>query len=178
MRSDGSCLPSPWGSPSGRAVLVCTCLLVLLLLLLPLSTATGQAKPQTSPIESFASETLLPLAEQALSSSETSDADLQTLKQQKIEDDKQRKIEQNDSATLLKEQSDRVTILQTYSDNLLAQLGDFSGSEAEKQAAALVALQKIKDDAVAVELQNKILRGALIGTGVATLIAIIVAVAR
>lgn len=152
--------------------------LLVILLCLPASKAIGQASSQTTPIDKFASEILLPLAEQALSSSETSDAELQALKKQKIADDAQRKIEQENSATLLKAQSDRALTLQTYSDNLLAQLGDLSGSEEEKQAAALKAIKDMQKQAIALEREKNLWRIAGIGGGAVAVIAIIVAIVK
>ena len=125
----------------------------------------------TTPIEKFVSQTLLPLAERALESSETSDKDLLTLKQQTIDDDAQRKKEQADSARLLKEQSDRADKLQTFSDDLLKQLGIFSGTEDEKHAAATKAIEGIQLRAKALEAENSLLKigGSILLVGAAVL---------
>jgi hypothetical protein len=146
----------------------------------PPSPATEQPSPQTSPTVSTALQTLLPLAEQALESSKTSDQRLIELalqieqdRLQKIADDKQRQIEQEqrrkesqDSAQAYKTLSDRVAALQNYSDISLKLLGDFSGSEEQKQAAALAALAKIQTDADALAFQVSILKFGCITFGV------------
>lgn len=175
---DGSRLPSPWGSSSGRAVFLCSALLVLLLLLLPVLTVTGQALTPTTPIDVFVSQTLLPLAEQALESSLTSDAKLQALEAQKKIDDAERLKEQADSERRYETLQNQAQTLQTYSDNLLKRLGDFSGSEEERYRAAGEALDKIKADAKALEMQNALLKYGMIGAVVVTVAAVIYAAVK
>jgi hypothetical protein len=134
----------------------------------PPSTDTAQASSPTTLIDKLVSETWLPLAERALSSSEDSDLSLEYYKQQFEQERTQR---QNDNAERTKELinwqtiseglSSRVTTLQTFSDSLLSHLGSFQGSEAEKQAAALAAVDGIKAGAHALELQVGVLKVGL-----------------
>jgi hypothetical protein len=151
-------------------------LFLALALSLPSTTAAGQGltppspaivlpSAPTTPTESFVSTTLKPLLEQALASSQDSDSNLLTLQQrikddatQKTLDDAARKKEQQDSATAYSALLLRVGTLQTYFDALSSKLTDFSGSEDQKQAKALAALDDIQARAKAVELENKILK--------------------
>ncbi|MBE3065019.1 MAG: hypothetical protein IMZ69_08380 [Spirochaetes bacterium] len=140
----------------------------------PQSQDTAPARSQTTSIESSALQTLRPLVEQALTSSEDSDQTLLDLnqqierdRQQKIADDEQRKKEaeqrqkeQTDSAAAFKTLSARAGRLQTFSDNVLSRLTDFSGSEEEKQAAALAVVDAILAGAKKVEGENKVLKWA------------------
>jgi hypothetical protein len=114
-------------------------------------------------------QTLLPLAEQVLTSSQASDAELLRLKAQKIADDEQRRIEQqqrqkesDDSARALTEQSAKAARLQTLHNGLLTRLGDFSGSEDQKQAAALDALSAIQAGARRLERERDFWRSTAI----------------
>jgi hypothetical protein len=160
-------------------------LLALLLLSVPSLTATAQASPPTTPTDAFVSQTLRPLLEAALSSSEDSDSNSLTLQQridadatQKKLDDAERKKEQEASATAYSGLLLRAGTLQTYFDALSSKLTDFSGSDAEKQKAALAAVDSIKAGVQAVELENKILKVAAIGSGVALVVAVIVAIVK
>jgi len=140
----------------------------------PQSTDTGQASPQTTQTADSVLQALKPLLEQALNSSISSDQNSEQLSsqidndnKQRIADDQQRQQEQaqrqQEQAQRQKEQqasSDQLatlslqaTTLQSYFDALSSSLTDFSGSEAEKEKAALAAVDKIKSDAKAVELQ-------------------------
>jgi hypothetical protein len=141
----------------------------------PKSTDTAQPSPPTTPTDAFVSMTLRPLVEQALIQSEASDQTLTATqqqieqdRQQRIADDKQRQIEseqrqseQQASATALQTLSDKVAALQTYSDGLLQQLTSFSASEAKKQAAEQIAIDKIRADAKALEVRAGMLRVGL-----------------
>lgn len=147
----------------------------------PPSTDTEQASQPTTPTEGFVSGTLRPLLAEALTSSEASDANSATLQEridsdarQKIEDDKQRQIEaeqrlsddaarkkeQEDSATAYARLSLRVQTLQSCFDAFSLKLTDFSGSEEEKQARALAALNDIQAGARRMERQNRALKWA------------------
>ena len=137
------------------------------------STGTVQPSPPITPTERAVLQALKPLLDQSLTSSENSDTlsiqqqqQIETDRQQKILDDKQRQIEQQQSSQTLQALSDRVTKLQSFSDKLLPMLTDFSGSEDEKQAAALKAIQTIKDDAKALETQLAVWKIAGITFGV------------
>lgn len=124
----------------------------------PPSPATERASAPTTPTESFVSQTLRPLLAEALISSESSDEELLRLRRQKLIDDAQRQKEQADSAKALSEQSARADRLQSYFDELSGKLTDFSGSEDEKQAAALRAIDDITRQARALQAENKLLR--------------------
>lgn len=170
-----------WWEPSWPRLAAGSLLCALLWLVVPASaqasTDIEPPSPLTTSTESFVSTTLRPLVEQALTQSEGSDQTLSELQQQieadrrqKIADDKQRKSEaeqrqkeQQDSALAYKTLSDRVAPLQNFSDALLGRLTDFSGSEDQKQAAALAALDGIQAKAKALETENLILK---IGTAI------------
>jgi hypothetical protein len=105
------------------------------------------------------------MAEGALSSSENSDqkfltlnSDYSSLLEQNKIDNAQRMSDLTNWQTISETLSLRVGTLQTFSDDLLKQLGIFSGSEDEKHAKAMVALGHIQDGVKAVELENKILK--------------------
>jgi hypothetical protein len=185
MAHDGSSLPPSWDSRSGRAAWVGTFLVVLLLLLLLPPTATGQVSTPTTPIDRFASETLLPLAEQALASSQTSDEKLTYFKdqfererQQRQNDNVERQKELTNWQTISEGLSSRVETLQTYSDNLLTQLGDLSASEQKNYTAALAMVDSIKTRAQSLERERDLWRIAGIGGGVVAVVAIIVALVK
>lgn len=148
-----------------------------LLVLVPVSWIPSRASAQetqpTSQVDSFISGTLEPLLDQALRSSEDSDATLQRLKKQ-IEDDReqrrkedeQRKQEQIDSETRFNSLSLQAQGLQTFFDKLFPLLTSFEGSEEEKQAAALKSLNGIIDKAKAVEAQLDLFKGLAITGGI------------
>ena len=133
----------------------------------PQSTDTGQASPQTTQTADSVLQALKPLLEQALNSSISSDQNSEQLSsqidndnKQRIADDQQRQQEQAQRQKEQQASSDQLatlslqaTTLQSYFDALSSSLTDFSGSEAEKEKAALAAVDKIKSDAKAVELQ-------------------------
>jgi hypothetical protein len=137
------------------------------------STDTVQPSPPITPTERAVLQALKPLLDQSLTSSENSDTlsiqqqqQIEQDRQQKIADDKQRQIEQQQSQQALQALSDRVTKLQSFSDKLLPMLTDFSGSEDEKQAHALLALSDIKSKATSLETQVSILKVGCITFGV------------
>jgi hypothetical protein len=174
---DGSSLPPPWGS---RSVFLSTMLFVVLLVLSLPSTVTAQANQPTTPTVDFVSQTLRPLLEMALSSSLDSDSSSLKLQQQieadakqKTLDDTQRKKEQQDSATAYALLFARAGTLQSYFDALSSKLTDFSGSEDQKQAAALAAVDKIKDDAKALAGWNTFWKVTTVAGGLGTILALI-----
>jgi protoporphyrinogen oxidase len=144
------------------------------------------------PTEEFISQTLRPLLEAAYSSSQDSDSSSVQLQQQieldrlqKIADDKQRQTEQQqrqkeqqDSATAYSLLSSRAATLQSYLDGLSSKLTDFSGSEAEKQAAALAAVDSIISKATALERERDLWRLGTIGAAILAVILGIVAAAK
>lgn len=146
------------------------------------STDTAPPSSVTTPTADSVLQTLKPLLEAAFASSQDSDSNSVTLQQQieqdrlqKIADDKQRQIEQQqrqkeqqDSATAYSLLSSRAETLQSYFDALSSKLTDFSGSEDQKQAAALAAVDKIMADAKALELEAGILKVGVITFGVTT----------
>jgi hypothetical protein len=108
---------------------------------------------------------------QALASSEDSDSNSLMLQKQiaddatqKQSDDAARKQEQKDSATAYSGLSGRVETLQSYFDALSSKLTDFSGSDADKQAAALAAVDSITAGVKKVELENTLLKVGLVVT--------------
>jgi hypothetical protein len=115
---------------------------------------TGPVPAPTTPTDEFVSLILRPLVVQALSSSEASDRTLSAFQQQ-IESDRlarekeqsERQSEQQDSARAYSTLSARAAALQSFSDALLSRLTDFSGSEEQRQAQALAALDDIQADA-------------------------------
>jgi hypothetical protein len=145
---------------------------------LPQSPAIELPNQQTTLIESFVSQTLLPLAEKALASSENSD---QRLAAYRNSYEQEQTLRQSGNAERLNDLRNwqsisetlslRVGTLQIFSDSLLAKLGDFSGSEDEKHTKALTALDGIMAKAQAVELENKILKivGSVLLVGLAVL---------
>ncbi len=117
---------------------------------------SAQASTETTPIESVISDKLLPLAERALESSQTSDSNLEYYKQQWTLEREQRKKDNEERLreltryqTLLAQSSSRVATLQTYFDSLLQLLGVSETSEAQKYEAAKVAVSDIKEKAEA-----------------------------
>jgi len=140
-------------------------------LMLP-SPAIVLPNQQTTPIENFVSQTLLPLAEKALASSENSDQKLAAYRNSYEQEKTQR---QSDNAERMKEVSSwqsisetlslRVGTLQTFSDSLLAKLGDFSGSEDQKHAAAILAIDKIQANAKALEAENGLMKYGYLALG-------------
>lgn len=182
---DGSYLPSPWGSRSGRAVFWLTLSLVLLLLCLPPLTATGQATLLTTQPVVPSLENLLPTLDKAIDSSMSTDARLiyfeEALKQERTQRqsdnaDRQKEISswQGISETL----SAQVTTQRSYLSDFDNRLGTFSGSDRERHDAAVKALDSIETKAKALELERDLWRLAGIGGGVAAVVAIIVAVVR
>jgi hypothetical protein len=139
----------------------------------PPSTATVQPSSPITPTERVELLALKSLLDPALTSSETSDSlsrrqaqQIEDDRLQKIADDKERQIEQQQSAQALQALSSRVEKLQTFSDKLLPMLTDFSGSEDEKQAHAIVAVDDIKGKAKALETQVSVFRIGCITFGV------------
>jgi hypothetical protein len=113
------------------------------------------------------------LAEQALVSSETSDQKLIELQKQIEIDRAQRLIEQQASAQAYKDLSDQAAILQTYSDDLLSRLGSFRGSEEEKHAAAVKALDVIQAGVKAKDLELAVWKYGTIGAVVVIVVAVV-----
>ncbi len=155
-------------------------LLVLAPVLWIPSKASAQEQQPTSPIDSFVSGILKPLLDRALTSSEDSDANLIRLEQQIKDDNEQKKIdaeqrkkedeqrqrEQETSKKAFDSLELQAQGLQTFFDKLFPQLTSFSGSEEEKQAAALKSLNGIIDKAKAVEAQLDLFKGLAITGGI------------
>lgn len=141
----------------------------------PPSTDTGPVLPPIGLTEGSVSETLKLLLTRALTSSESSDQTLLSLKLRIEEDERQRRLdaeqrrrEQEESARAYSLLSSRVAVLQSYSDRLLPLLTDFAGSEDEKYERAIRAVGEIRDRAAALERQNRFLKWAAgIGAGLA-----------
>ncbi len=151
----------------------------------PPSLDTGPPSQPTTPIDSFVSQTLLPLAEQALESSKTSDLKLasyatrfQELQQQRQKDNEERQKDLANWQSISETLALRVGTLQTYSDYLLKRLGDFSGSEEEKHRVAVAKLDEITAGAKTLETQNALLKYGMIGAVVVTAAAVIFAAVK
>jgi hypothetical protein len=147
---------------------------------LPPSPDIAPASSPITPTDSFVSAILRPLLEQALSSSESSDQRLIELqrqseidRQQRIAELKLRQLEQADSAQAYRTLSDRAARLQSCYDGLSSRLTDISGSEEERQAAALAALDGIQADARALTRSRNTWRAVGIGGGVVAVLALI-----
>ena len=141
--------------------------------------------PQTMPTDSTALQTFLELAETALESSETSDAKLQAYevalaleRKQRQKDNADRLSEIRSWQTISETLSLRVGVLQTFSDDLLARLGSFSGSEADKHAAAVKALDAIQAGVKAKDIQIAVMKYGMIGAVAVAVVAVIVAIVR
>jgi hypothetical protein len=139
----------------------------------PPSTDTVQPSPPITPTERAVLQTLRMSLGQALSLSETSDANWQTSQQAQSAAEKQRQID-NEQRTQDQAQSSKdlaaaqatAQLLQGYLDQLLPKLTDFSGSEDQKVKAAVKAVDTIKLDAKALEFQVSILKIGCVTLGV------------
>ena len=132
-----------------------------------------QPSSQTMPSGENTLLILKPLLERALTSSEDSDQKLRLLEAQIKSDNEQRQKdndartkEQKDSATRLGALSARVETLQSYFDKLSHSLTDFSGTEEERQARALSAVDDINKKAKVLEFRLGIWKGVGITFGV------------
>ncbi len=153
-----------WASCFASFFLFC-CLIAAAQSSVPSSQDSKLDSPQTTSTESSALQTLRPLLDQALTSSEATDQHLNELKskidsdaQQRKREDEQRQKESAASAKAFSELSQRATRLQSYYDSVLLKLIDFSGSEEQKQAAVLKAVDDIIGDAKRLERANRGLR--------------------
>src|SRR5574340_1006738 len=118
------------------------------------STGSGQLPSLTTPTDSSSSDPVLDLWLEArrtsLLLSETLSDSLKQIeidRQQKILDDAARKSEREDSARAYSLLFSRVVTLQDYWTQLSTLIGNFEGSEAERQKAALSALDNLKTEA-------------------------------
>ena len=142
---------------------------------MPQSMDTEPASSAITPAERAILLSLRPLLVQALIKSRSSDQSWQTQQQMQSEQDKQRAIdsaartkEQQQSAQDLAKASATAQAAQTFLSRLLPLLTDFSGSEDQREAAALVALDSIKAGVKKVEADNSILTIGCVTLGVST----------
>ena len=136
---------------------------------------TAPASSAITPSERLELLTLRRLLVQASQKSRTSDQSWLTQQQMQSEADKQR---QSDNEQRNKEQQQlqqdlqaataKAQAAQTYLNKLLPMLTDFSGSEDEKEAAAIKAVDTIKADAKALESEGALLRIGCVTLGVST----------
>jgi predicted RNase H-like nuclease (RuvC/YqgF family) len=141
--------------------------------LIPPSTAIAQVSPSTTLTASFVSETLKPLLLEAETQSSALEATLSDLEIRLAASEAQRKLdaearqkEIDSLQTQLGTLGERVTTLQNYSDVLWMLLTDFSGSEQDKQQAAIQAINDIKRQVQTEETKSKLLGGGLIATSI------------
>jgi hypothetical protein len=160
-------------------VLLCVALLSCLSVLaqgqsstLP-STDTAQPLSLTTPTVSPSSQSLLDTLDKAISSSMNTDAKLdyykgalQQEKQQRQSDNDSRQKEIDNWRGISETLSAQVETQQKYLSDFDTLLGVTSGSEAEKQKAALAAVDTIKADAKGLELQLGVWKIAGITFGV------------
>jgi hypothetical protein len=118
-------------------------------------------------------ESLLPLAEMLVSSAMDSEQKSANFEKNWLTE---KLLRQSDNESRMKEiaswqaisetLSNRVTTLSLWLLDFGILLGDFSGSEAEKHARAMAALDEIKAGAARLELESRVWKDIAIGGGV------------